>query len=504
MVTYMNGKRGGTMFNGNRTSKPVSLEEATKEFNKIFKAKSKDGYTQGEDGKAYSNTPDAGRISGHRPMLPNDLPKEGAGLALQELMRNHLWGLQTKADGENRGLIIGVDGVVGFNKNGLTTSIPAHWVTEFVKLGPCVLYGEQIGDKYFAFDIVEKDGVDLKAKALSERYKHLEQLFPNEATDLHILTLYTGSVAKAKQLKTIDQAKGEGVVFKKLSAPFEPGKNPNSIRYKLYEQMTCVVTHLNQQRSVGIGAFDPLTKEMVDLGNVTIPINQIIPPEGTLIDVRFLYRNDGGSLILPSYQGRRSDVNRETVTTDQITRIKRTTHPFDLEDSSLSEQTLQELAKSEFEGNMNELKPFMSPSQSELIYSLCSHKGGQHFFDKIQSLVRTVRQMPGAGEGNNHSPVIQLRYFYAGAEWLITGKDTDSKASSQCRVFGVSEVSDQHELGFINLHELFSVGAEIDLSFEPVPLEQHMRVIAQRAAQTNSAQDLESDAETYEPQPQPG
>jgi len=52
---------------------------------------------------------------------------------------------------------------------------------------------------------------------------------------------------------------------------------------------------------------------VVEVGNVTIPVNYEIPTVGKYIEVKYLYAFPGGSLIQPVYLGERDDVEVDTI-----------------------------------------------------------------------------------------------------------------------------------------------------------------------------------------------
>jgi bifunctional non-homologous end joining protein LigD len=336
-VHYMNGPRGGTMRTGLKTTSPVDLATARKVFDQVAKSKMKDGYTEAQSGQTYTQSPDAGRVSGYKPQLPSELPKDGAQAQalVDQLLTDDAWGAQEKMDGENRLTIITANDVQGTNRDGLFVDIPGNWVRDFKALGPCVLAGEQIGEQYHVFDILELRGRSLANESFTVRYAALCGLLLAHPSipGIELVELKTGRSAKLAHLKAIELAEGEGVVFKLRSAPFEAGKNTNSYKKKNWEAMTCFVLGQNKQRSVSVGATDPNTGEMVTLGNVTIPANQSLPDAGSLLEVRYLYRYERGSLFQPTSLGPRRDIRTETVTTAQITRVKRKVDAMELSDA---------------------------------------------------------------------------------------------------------------------------------------------------------------------------
>lgn len=479
---YMNARRGDSLKKKLKLQLPVTLEEATAEFNKVEKAKMKDGYTPAESGQAYTSTPDAGRVSGIRPMLPADLPKGRQAETLADMIGNKDFGVQEKIYGENRGLIISQDEVKGINKNGLVTNIPASWTGELLNLPkPSVFFGEQVGEVFHAFDMIELGGVNYRNKPFEARFEALENALSSlTAPSIKIVPLVLGKINKRQHMNNIDAAKGEGVVFKRLDAIFEAGKNSNTYRHKFRESMTCFVTVCNVQRSVAVGATDPVTAAIVGLGNVTIPSNHAIPKVGDLVEVEYLYRHENGGLMEPTYEGARNDVLPETVTLAQITRIKYRNQPVDTDDASLSAQALAALAKTELQDNLLTITPFVGHHQLDVIKEGIKGDEGQFFLDKVQSLAQTIRSMPQTGEtdGQGHEAVVHLRYFWGGsAEALITEKDKGCSGDStpaQHQAFGSKDLGHGQELGYISIAEFIeSNRVEIDLNYEPKTLAEH-------------------------------
>lgn len=324
LLMYSNGRRGSTLKTNRKTPNPVTFVEAKTEFDKVMRSKMKDGYTESSDGVAYTASPHAGKVSGHRPMLPADLPKVGEDEFLQDLMTNDAYGAMEKMDGENRILMVSESGVVtGANKNGLLVDIPTAWQSlgGVGGLKQAVICGEQIGEDYYAFDLLELNGKDARTRPFLERYALLGQAV-NFArhSNIGLVVLVTTTEDKRKYFDTIKTRHGEGLVFKHLASVFEAGKNTRTYRHKFVESMTCTVLAQNLQRSVAVGAMDGET--MVQLGNVTISPNHAVPAVGSAVEVRYLYRHEGGCLIQPVYLGQRNDVLPEAITTEQIRRVK--------------------------------------------------------------------------------------------------------------------------------------------------------------------------------------
>ena len=66
------------------------------------------------------------------------------------------------------------------------------------------------------------------------------------------------------------------------------------------------MTRVNQKRSVAVHAFDAKGEE-VALGNVTVPLNYVMPKAGDVVQVRYLYAYRDGCVYQPQFEGVRDD-----------------------------------------------------------------------------------------------------------------------------------------------------------------------------------------------------
>ncbi|HAO80150.1 MAG TPA: DNA ligase, partial [Verrucomicrobia subdivision 3 bacterium] len=112
----------------------------------------------------------------------------------------------------------------------------------------------------------------------------------------------------------------EGIVFKRLDAPYVPGK-PNQggpqLKFKFVATLSVVVAKINTQRSVEVGLFQG--RSLVSCGNVTIPANHEIPKVGAVVEVRYLYAyRDSLALYQPVYLGPRDDVDAGECVVSQL------------------------------------------------------------------------------------------------------------------------------------------------------------------------------------------
>ena len=179
--------------------------------------------------------------------------------------------------------------------------------------------GELIGNVYYTFDCLRL-GLDFCATAtpLIARLTAMRSLSFN--TDS--IVVVNCAVCTADKVRLWDKLKAdnaEGIVFKGRNAPYTYGR-PSSgglyLKHKFYKTCSCVVTKINQQRSVGV-SLDRGT-ELEPVGNVTIPPNFNVPSLNDIVEVRYLYAFLGGSLYQPTYLGCRTDIALEDCTMEQL------------------------------------------------------------------------------------------------------------------------------------------------------------------------------------------
>jgi bifunctional non-homologous end joining protein LigD len=319
-VDFAYGRRGSPQKTGTKTQTPVPFDFACAIYDKLIKEKKSKGYTDDASGVAYTNTDKAGRVSGVLPQLPTSLEASD----LETFLTDNAWGIQEKMDGENRLLKIENGQVLGINRKGLYVDIPQEWSEEFLSLPNCLLAGEAVGDKFYAFDLLELNGQCLREYAFATRYSQLLEIqncASSSRPHFFMVFLYTVTGMKKARLESIKDKDGEGVVFKHLNSPYVAGKSPIWRKHKFVESATCLVTAHNTVRSVAVGLFDE-NQNIVNVGNVTIPESASIPAVDSLVEVRYMYRFEGGCFEQPVYLGQRNDLDRTDAVLTQVTRIK--------------------------------------------------------------------------------------------------------------------------------------------------------------------------------------
>ncbi len=317
-VTFAYGRRGSTLSTGCKTSSPVSYDEAKCIFDKLVREKMAKGYTPGADGTPYVGSNSAKQPSGLLPQLLNAIEEAD----IERRLRDAAYCAQEKFDG--RRLLLRKLGalVEGINKKGLIVGLPEKVFQAFYLFpGDCVLDGESIGDVFYVFDLLELNGVDLRGQTYHQRLTALMNLLASvqQRVIRYVETAFTVA-QKQRLLQQLKSASKEGIVFKRLDAPYTPGR-PSSggpqLKHKFCATLSAVVAKLNAQRSVEIRLIGK--DGWVTAGNVTIPSNHEVPRVGWVVEVRYLYAfPESGIMYQPVYLGKRTDVEPTECVVSQL------------------------------------------------------------------------------------------------------------------------------------------------------------------------------------------
>ncbi|MCP4403093.1 MAG: WGR domain-containing protein [bacterium] len=304
VVNFAYGRRGATLKTGTKTSTPVEYADAKKIYDKLVKSKTSKGYAPGTAGPQYVHTDADTRDTGVQCQLLNFIEEAGA----ERLIQDDDWWAQEKYDGK-RMLIHTKAGVVtAINRQGLSVGAPDTIITSAGSVGRTYLVdGEAVGETLFVFDLLEIDTNDVRSAPYGQRLSQLENLGLSGA----IVVVGTAKTQAEKQrlYERLHSSEGEGIVFKNHAAPYTAGR-PNSggtqLKFKFYNTASVTVTKLNAKRSVAMAVLDG--EQFVNVGNVTIPPNKDIPIVDAVVEVRYLYAYQGGSLYQPTYLGVRNDM----------------------------------------------------------------------------------------------------------------------------------------------------------------------------------------------------
>lgn len=305
LVNFQYGKRGATLTTGAKTTSPVTLDEAQKIYNKLVKSKMSSGYSEGQSGAIFQSKSLDERFTGIVPQLLNKITNA------QEYIDNDSFFMQEKYDGHRRIIKIVNAEVVSINKKGLEVLSPQEVIDPILALKiDITVDGELIGDKYYIFDILMKDGQDVRTMNAKQRYELLKSTnLPN------IVPTYFTRHEKQEAFDNLSKKenKKEGVVFKKIDSQYvagRPNSGGNQLKNKFYATDTFeVVSHNKTKRSINVVSYTENGTEY-DMGKITIPETTPMPDVGLFVEVRYLYCHEGGKLFQTTYLGVRDDQDR--------------------------------------------------------------------------------------------------------------------------------------------------------------------------------------------------
>jgi bifunctional non-homologous end joining protein LigD len=304
MVNFAYGRRGSSLAAGTKTQVPVTLDEALAIYEKLVKSKLAKGYkpTGTASAGVGMNVTEERKDTGLRAMLLNPITEEDA----ERYVKDPDWCAQEKYDGKRILVRKTADEIVAANRHGLATGFPTALAGVLARVeGDFVIDGEQVGDRFYAFDLLENVEDDWRQAPYRERLHTLVYHFGRLGGGV-IVAETAFDEEKRALLERLRIAGKEGIVFKQVRAgwqPGRPGSGGNALKMKFWASCSCVVARVNGKRSVELALGG------VNMGNVTIPPNQVIPVAGQVVEVRYLYVNGvGGSLYQPVYLGVRDDV----------------------------------------------------------------------------------------------------------------------------------------------------------------------------------------------------
>lgn len=222
------------------------------------------------------------------------------------------FGAQEKKDGRHLTLQIINGQFFVRNKKGIASSCAPEFEQSLRQIGHDILIdGEQIGTTFWVWDILE-NCQDLRSFPYLTRYNMLAQL--NFGPTIKILELVTDQ-RKRVLFNKLKAAGKEGIVFKKLSGVFKPGKGDDQLKFKFYSECSVIVAPgRSGKASIGMELIGPNGREFVGYCSCSTH-----PPIGSVVEVKYLYAyRGGGCLYQTAFKEMRDDVDVEECTLDQL------------------------------------------------------------------------------------------------------------------------------------------------------------------------------------------
>ena len=112
------------------------------------------------------------------------------------------------------------------------------------------------------------------------------------------------------------------------------------------------------------------------------------------------------------------------------------------------------------------LKQFIGKSQLSAIGMGIRGEEGQFFKDKLIEVANVIQTMPKTWEtdGQGDKATAYLHYFKGSGDWHVIEKDMEDE---QLQAFGLANLGQGGELGYISIQELIDAGVELDLYWTP-------------------------------------
>ena len=314
VVNFAYGRSGSTLNTGTKTTCPLYFDAAQMIYDKVVKEKLAKGYILAADSQTYVTG--SRKVTDIRPQLLNAVEDP------EPLLADEGFYLQPKHDGKR--LLLHKQGfeITGINRRGIECGFPESIRVAAAALpGDFLIDGEAVGDTLHVFDILKLGFSDLRPLPYKARLLRLLNLLASgQQSAIQWVANRTGRESKRRAFEELKGENAEGVVFKRIAAPYSPGR-PNSggdqFKFKFVETASVIVNAINAKRSVAIAVWENGT--LVSAGNVTVPADQLIPQVGDVVEVRYLYAMPGsGALYQPVYLGARDDIAATECTRDQL------------------------------------------------------------------------------------------------------------------------------------------------------------------------------------------
>ena len=258
-------------------------------------------------------------------------PLEGLDSSLDELMSNPDYCLQEKKNG-NRVLVKKAGHlVVGFNRLGGVTGIPAVIENVMIFLeDDFIVDGEIVGDHYYIFDIISLNNEIVSSLTFVDRQKLITNLLYGKSSVLSSVSQLGCDYAETSKQSSLefyrkkwnqnkDKVDFDGVVFKDIHGEYLRGKSNLCIKYNFKKKKKFIVISASEDKI----CFGGLTSVKLDNLSV-VAIGEVdrgdnlglsILHAGDIIEVEYAEEKDPMdtkkmkcSVIVPKSWRRRYDV----------------------------------------------------------------------------------------------------------------------------------------------------------------------------------------------------
>jgi len=205
----------------------------------------------------------------------------------EPLFHSPLWAAEEKCDGDWRRLVKCGNEVYGITREGNRVALAGETVALAMLSFDFVLDGEQMpAGRFVAFDIFGLMGAPVLGDN-SARRDILCDVWKGEVVQRVI-----GEEAKRELCERVKEMGGEGIVFKRVDAPYIEGRTPYCQRWKNYQQEVFEVAAVNIAKcSVEVA------RNGVSFGGVPVQSLARLPKVGDKILVKYERVTEKGKLL---------------------------------------------------------------------------------------------------------------------------------------------------------------------------------------------------------------
>lgn len=118
------------------------------------------------------------------------------------------------------------------------------------------------------------------------------------------------------------------------------------------------------------------------------------------------------------------------------------------------------------------LNGFMPGAELRTLADNCRGEEGDYFRQLVAEYATRIKKMPTTYQQAElgDQAIVYLHYFTGNCDWHITEKDIDHDNEGQLQAFGLANLGDGPELGYISIAEIIANGGELDLHWKPITL----------------------------------
>jgi bifunctional non-homologous end joining protein LigD len=237
---------------------------------------------------------------------------------------NDNFGCEEKHNGERRTIVKNADGSISdFNREGERgKGFSSHpYLVNALKAHPLPTF--QIDVEYemgvlVILDVHFLGGLDFRTQEYSKRKEAAGIAFNGFNQHIKVCKTITGKAAKAAFVEEMRSKDAEGVVFKKLTAVWRPGRSEQHFKLKFWKSLDCVVMAPSPKghNSVEVGVYNKQGK-LHRICGVSLNGKPSVKI-GDVLEIDYLYGTEKLEVVQPNLARVRSDKKPHQCTIDQI------------------------------------------------------------------------------------------------------------------------------------------------------------------------------------------